>query len=241
MKKAIIGKKIGMTQIFDEAGKVVPVTVIEAGPCVVVQKKNADKEGYTSVQLGYQDQPERKLTKPEKGHLEKAGVSLKKYLKEFRLEDCEALNVGDVVSADVFVEGDKVDVTGISKGKGYAGVIKRWGAQRTPMTHGGGPVHRHAGSMGSGSDPSRIFPGKIGAGHMGAEQITVQNLDVVKVDPELNMIVVRGAIPGPKGGIVYLKNTVKNVKAKGAAAGISVNPQKASARVNPQKASARTR
>ncbi|MBP8640060.1 MAG: 50S ribosomal protein L3 [Oscillospiraceae bacterium] len=241
MKKAIIGKKVGMTQIFDEAGKVVPVTVIEAGPCVVVQKKNADKEGYTSVQLGYQDQAERKLSKPEKGHLQKAGVSLKKYLKEFRLEDCEALNVGDVITAGVFAEGDKVDVTGISKGKGYAGVIKRWGAHRTPMTHGGGPVHRHAGSMGSGTDPSRIFPGKIGAGHMGAEQVTVQNLDVVKVDPELNMIVVRGAIPGPKGGIVYLKNTVKNVKAKGAAAGISLNPQKASARVNPQKASARTR
>ena len=241
MKKAIIGKKVGMTQIFDEAGKVVPVTVIEAGPCVVVQRKNADKEGYTSIQLGYQDQAERKLSKPEKGHLQKAGVSLKKYLKEFRLEDCEALNVGDVVTAGVFAEGDKVDVTGISKGKGYAGVIKRWGAQRTPMTHGGGPVHRHAGSMGSGTDPSRIFPGKIGAGHMGAEQVTVQNLDVVKVDPELNMIVVRGAIPGPKGGIVYLKNTVKNVKAKGAAAGISLNPQKASARVNPQKASARTR
>lgn len=241
MKKAIIGKKVGMTQIFDEAGKVVPVTVIEAGPCVVVQKKNPDKEGYTSVQLGYQDQPERKLTKPEKGHLEKAGVSFKKYLKEFRLEDCEALNIGDVVTAGTFAEGDKVDVTGISKGKGYAGVIKRWGAHRTPMTHGGGPVHRHAGSMGSGTDPSRIFPGKIGAGHMGAEQVTVQNLDIVKVDAELNMIVVRGAIPGPKGGIVYLKNTVKNVKSKGAAAGISLNPQKASARVNPQKASARNR
>jgi len=241
MKKAIIGKKVGMTQIFDEAGKVVPVTVIEAGPCVVVQKKAADKEGYTSVQLGYEDLKERKLTKPEKGHLEKAGVPFKKYLKEFRLEACDELNVGDTVDAGVFAEGDKVDVTGISKGKGYAGVIKRWGAQRTPMTHGGGPVHRHAGSMGSGTDPSRIFPGKIGAGHMGAEQVTVQNLDIVKVDPELNMIVVRGAIPGPKGGIVYLKNTVKNVKAKGAAAGISINPQKASARVNPQKASARTR
>lgn len=241
MKKAIIGKKVGMTQIFDEAGHVVPVTVIEAGPCVVVQKKNADKEGYTSVQLGYEELPERKLTKPEKGHLEKAGVSLKKYLKEFRLEDCAAVNVGDVIRADVFTQGDKVDVTGVSKGKGYAGVIKRWGAHRTPMTHGGGPVHRHAGSMGSGTDPSRIFPGKIGAGHMGAEQVTVQNLDVVKVDPELNMIVVRGAIPGPKGGIVYLKNTVKNVKAKGAAAGISANPQKASARVNPQKASARNK
>lgn len=241
MKKAIIGKKVGMTQIFDEAGKVVPVTVIEAGPCVVVQKKTTDKEGYTSVQLGYEDQIERKLTKPEKGHLAKAGVPLKKYLKEFRLEGSDELNVGDVINAGVFAEGDKVDVTGISKGKGYAGVIKRWNAHRTPMTHGGGPVHRHAGSMGANSDPSRIFKGKIGAGHMGAEQVTVQNLDVVKVDPELNMIVVRGAIPGPKGGIVYLKNTVKNVKSKGAAAGISTNPQKASARVNPQKASARTR
>ncbi len=241
MKKAIIGKKVGMTQIFDEAGHVVPVTVIEAGPCVVVQKKTAEKEGYNAVQLGFEDQIERKLSKPEKGHLEKAGVHLKKHLKEFRLEDCDSLNVGDTVKADVFSEGDKVDVTGISKGKGYAGVIKRWGAQRTPTSHGGGPVHRHAGSMGSGTDPSRIFPGKIGAGHMGAEQVTVQNLDVVKVDSELNMIVVRGAVPGPKGGIVYLKNTVKNIKAKGAAAGISTNPQKQSARVNPQKASARTR
>ena len=241
MKKAIIGRKVGMTQIFDEAGKVVPVTVIEAGPCVVVQKKAVDKEGYTSVQLGFEDQTERKLSKPERGHLQKAGVPLKKFLKEFRLEDCASLSIGDTVDAGVFAEGDKVDVTGISKGKGYAGVVKRFNAQRTPMTHGGGPVHRHAGSMGSGTDPSRIFPGKIGAGHMGAEQVTVQNLDIVKVDPELNMIVVRGAIPGPKGGIVYLKNTVKNVKAKGAAAGISVNPQKASARVNPQKASARNR
>ena len=241
MKKAIIGKKVGMTQIFDEAGKVVPVTVIEAGPCVVVQKKSADREGYASVQLGFEDQAERKLTKPEKGHLEKAGVPFKKHLKEFRLENSAELNVGDIISAGVFAEGDKVDVTGISKGKGYAGVIKRWGAHRTPSSHGGGPVHRHAGSMGSGTDPSRIFPGKIGAGHMGAEQVTVQNLDVVKVDPELNMIVVRGAIPGPKGGIVYLKNTVKAMRAKGTAAGISSNPQKASARVNPQKASARTR
>lgn len=241
MKKAIIGKKVGMTQIFDEAGKVVPVTVIEAGPCVVVQKKTAEKEGYSSIQLGFEDLTERKLTKPEKGHLNKAGTSLKKYLKEFRLESVDDLNVGDVLTASVFAEGDKVDVTGISKGKGYAGVIKRWNAHRTPMSHGGGPVHRHAGSMGANSDPSRIFKGKIGAGQLGAEQVTVQNLDIVKVDPELNMIVVRGAIPGPKGGIVYLKNTVKNVKAKGAAAGISANPQKASARVNPQKASARTR
>lgn len=241
MKKAIIGKKVGMTQIFDEAGHVVPVTVIEAGPCVVVQKKTVEKEGYSSIQLGYEDVTERKLTNPEKGHIEKAGVSFKKHLKEFRLEGSDTFNVGDIIKADAFAEGDKVDITGVSKGKGYQGVIKRWGAHRTPMTHGGGPVHRHAGSMGSGTDPSRIFKGKIGAGHMGCEQVTVQNLDIVKVDPELNMIVVRGAIPGPKGGVVYLKNTVKNVKAKGAGAGISINPQKQSARVNPQKASARNK
>ena len=241
MKNAIIGKKIGMTQIFDETGKVVPVTVIEAGPCVVAQKKTVEKEGYDSVQLGFEDIAEKKLTKPEKGHFEKASVAPKKHLHEFRLDDCDALNVGDVLKADVFQEGDHVDVIGISKGHGYAGVIKRWGAQRTPTTHGGGPVHRHAGSMGSSSDPSRIFKGKIGAGHMGVEQVTVQNLDVVKVDPEMNMIVLRGAVPGPKGGIVYLKNTVKNFKAKGSAANASINPQKASARTNPQKASARNR
>ena len=242
MKKAIIGKKVGMTQIFDEAGKVIPVTVIEAGPCVVVQKKTDDKEGYTSVQLGYEDVAEKKLSKPEQGHLAKAGVSPKKHLKEFRLDNAAEMNVGDELKADVFTAGDKVDVTGVSKGKGYQGVIKRWGAQRTPTSHGGGPVHRHAGSMGSGTDPSRIFKGKIGAGHMGAEQVTVMNLDVVQVDPELNMLVIRGAIPGPKGGLVYIKSTSKVVpEKKGAAAGISVNPQKASARVNPQKASARNR
>ena len=241
MKKAIIGKKVGMTQIFDETGKVVPVTVIEAGPCKVVQKKSAEKEGYASVQLGFEEIPERKLNKPEKGHLDKAGVGALRVLHEFRLENANEMNVGDVVKADAFKEGDKVDVTGISKGKGYAGVIKRWGAQRTPMTHGGGPVHRQAGSMGPTSSPSRIFKGHNGAGQMGVEQVTVENLDIVKVDEELNMIVVRGAIPGPKGGIVYLKNTVKNFKAKGAAANASINPQKASARTNPQKASARNR
>ncbi len=240
MKKAIIGKKVGMTQIFDETGKVVPVTVIEAGPCVVVQKKTADKEGYESVQLGFEETREKKLTKPEQGHIAKAGVAPQKHLHEFRLEGAAEMNVGDVLKADVFAEGDHVDVTGISKGKGYAGVIKRWGAQRTPTTHGGGPVHRHAGSMGSSTDPSRIFPGKIGAGHMGVEQVTVQNLDVVKVDPELNMIVLRGAVPGPKGGIVYIKNTVKTIVEKHAATDISKNPQKASGR-NPQKASARSK
>ena len=241
MKKAIIGRKVGMTQIFDEAGKVVPVTVIEAGPCVVVQKKTADKEGYDSVQLGYGEVAAKKLTKPEKGHLEKAGVGLMKHLHEFRLEDCSALNVGDVLKADVFKEGERVDVTGISKGHGYEGPVKRCGGHRTPMTHGGGPVHRQAGSMGPTSSPSRIFKGHHGAGQMGVEQVTVENLDIVKVDDELNMIVVRGAIPGPKGGVVYIKNTVKNFKAKGAAANASINPQKASARTNPQKASARNR
>ena len=230
MKKAIIGKKVGMTQIFDETGKVIPVTVIEAGPCVVVQKKDLDKEGYASVQLGFEDAKEKQLTKPENGRFEKAVVSSKKYLKEFRLESAGSMNVGDVVKADVFAEGDKVDVTGISRGKGYAGVIKRWGAQRTPTSHGGGPVHRHAGSMGSGTDPSRIFPGKIGAGHMGAEQVTVMNLDIVKVDPELNMIAVRGAIPGPKGGIVYVRNTAKHNRIKNTVVTVSTNPQKKSAR-----------
>ena len=210
MKTAIIGKKVGMTQIFDEAGKVVPVTVIEAGPCTVTGKMTKEKEGYEAVQLGYEDVAEKKLTKPEKGHLDKAGVGYKKHLKEFRLEDCASVNVGDVVKADTFKEGDKVDITGISKGKGYAGTIKRFGAHRSPMSHGAGPMHRHQGSMGSCSDPSRVFKGKIMPGHMGAEQVTVQNLDVVKVDPEMNMIAVRGAVPGPKGGIVFLKNTVKN-------------------------------
>ncbi|MBQ2633051.1 MAG: 50S ribosomal protein L3 [Oscillospiraceae bacterium] len=241
MKKAIIGKKVGMTQIFDEAGKVVPVTVIEAGPCVVVQKKTVEKEGYSAVQLGYADAAERRLSKPEKGHFDKAGVAAKKHLKEFRLENAAELNVGDVISADTFKEGDHIDVTGTSKGHGYQGAIKRHGAQRTPTSHGGGPVHRHAGSMGSTSSPSRIFKGHIGAGQMGVDQVTVQNLDVVKVDPELNMIVVRGAIPGPKGGIVYLKNTVKTIVEKKAATAVSVNPQKQSGRGNPQKASARTR
>ena len=241
MKTAIIGKKVGMTQIFDETGKVVPVTVIEAGPCTVVQKKTVEKEGYASVQMGFEETAERKLTKPEKGHLDKAGVGALKVLHEFRLENSGEMNVGDVVRADAFKEGDKVDVTGISKGKGYQGVIKRYGQGRTPTSHGGGPVHRHAGSMGSSADPARIMPGKHQAGHMGDEQVTVENLDVVKVDAELNMIVIRGAIPGPKGGIVFIKNTVKNNKVKQAGSSVSTNPQKQSARVNPQKASARTR
>ena len=238
MQKAIIGKKVGMTQIFTAEGKVIPVTVVEAGPCVVTQKKTVETDGYTAVQLGFEDIKESKLTKPEAGHLKKAGVEAKKHLKEFRLEDAANMNVGDVVKADTFAAGDWIDVTGISKGHGYQGVIKRHGAHRTDMTHGGGPVHRHAGSMGSSSHQSRIFPGKIGAGQMGNEQVTIENLEVVKVDAELNMIVIRGAIPGPKGGLVYIRNTVKTHKVKGAEAGISKNPQKASGR-NPQKASAR--
>jgi large subunit ribosomal protein L3 len=210
MVKALIGRKAGMTQIFDENGKVIPVTVIEAGPCVVTQKKTVEKDGYDAVQFGFFDVKERKLSKPELGHIKKAGTPAKRHLKEFRIEDTSSLNVGDELKADVFAEGDKIDVTGISKGKGFQGVIKRHGAGRTPETHGGGPVHRHAGSMGPGSTPSRIHKGKMGAGQMGNEQVTVQNLEVVKVDPELNMIAVRGAIPGPKGGIVAIKNTVKN-------------------------------
>ena len=238
MQKAIIGKKVGMSQIFDESGKVIPVTVIEAGPCVVTQKKTLEQDGYVSVQLGFENVKESKLTKPEAGHLKKAGVEAKKHLKEFKLDAAADMNVGDVIKADTFAAGDKVDVVGTSKGHGYQGVVKRWNAGRTPMTHGGGPVHRHAGSMGSSSDPSRIFKGKIGAGQMGVEQVTIQNLDVVKVDSELNMLVIRGAIPGPKGGLVFVKSTVKNNKIKRGDAGISKNPQKASGR-NPQKASAR--
>ena len=209
MQKAIIGKKVGMTQIFDETGKVIPVTVIEAGPCTVVQKKTVENDGYESVQLGFEDLADKKLTKPMKGHFEKAGVSAKKYLKEFRLENCAAYNVGDVLKADVFAAGDKIDVVGTSKGKGYAGVVKRWNAHSQEHTHGVGPVHRSVGSTGANTDPSRVMPGKHMPGHLGAEQVTVQNLEVVKVDAEANMIAIRGAVPGPKGGVVFIKNTVK--------------------------------
>lgn len=209
MKKGIIGKKIGMTQVFDEQGHVIPVTVIQAGPCVVVQKKTEEKDGYNSVQLGYGDVKEKHTTKPLQGHFKKAGVELKKVLREFRLEAAADMNVGDIVDVDTFAAGDSVDVTGISKGKGYAGTIKRYGGHRTPMTHGGGPVHRHAGSMGACSSPSRIFKGKKMPGHMGAVRVTVQNLDVVKVDTENHLLVIKGAIPGPKGSVVTVKNTVK--------------------------------
>ena len=238
MQKAIIGKKVGMTQIFEENGRVIPVTVIEAGPCVVAQKKTIEKDGYNSVQLAFGDVAERKLTKPEMGHLKKAGVSPKRHLKEFKLDNASELEVGAEIKAGVFAAGDHIDVTGTSKGHGFEGSVKRHGTHVQKNTHGGGPVHRHSGSMGACSTPSRIFKGKNMPGHMGAEQVTIQNLDVVKVDEELNMIVVRGAIPGPKGGLVYLKSTAKTIKIAKGDAGISKNPQKASGR-NPQKASAR--
>lgn len=209
MKKGIIGKKIGMTQIFDEAGNVVPVTVIEAGPCVVVQKKTTETDGYDSVQLGFEDIADKKLTKPVAGHFTKAGVAAKRHLKEFRLDDAKTMNVGDVVAADTFTAGDRVDVTGITKGRGYSGVIKRWNCHKLRMTHGVGPVHRQPGSMGANSSPSRIFKNKKMAGQYGNEQVTVQNLNVVRVDAEKNLIAVKGAIPGAKGGIVFIRNTVK--------------------------------
>ena len=241
MEKAIIGKKVGMTQIFNEAGHAVPVTVIQVGPCTVVQKKTKEKDGYEAVQLGFDTIPERKLTKGELGHQKKAGITeYKKVLKEFAL-DGSKFEIGDQITAEMFAEGDRVDVTGISKGHGFQGVVKRHGAAIKRMTHGGGPVHRHQGSLGAGTTPGHIFKGRDGAGQMGNEQVTVLNLDVVKVDTELGVVAVRGAIPGPKGGVVFVRSSVINVKEKGAAAGISNNPQKASARVNPQKASARNK
>ena len=208
MKKGIIGKKIGMTQIFDEVGNVIPVTVIEAGPCVVAQKKTAEKDGYDAVQLGFMDVKEKHLNKAEKGHFEKAGVALKKHLKEFRLDDCSALNTGDIISVDTFAAGDKVDVTGITKGHGYTGAIKRWTLHKLRMTHGVGPVHRQSGSMGV-IDPARIFKNKKMAGQWGNEQVTVQNLKVVKIDSEKNLIAIKGAVPGAKDGIVFIRDSVK--------------------------------
>ena len=209
MTKGLIGKKIGMTQIFDETGKVIPVTVIEAGPCVVVQKKTIENDGYESVQLGYGDVKLKNVTKPLQGHFKKADVACKKTLKEFRLDDCSAVNVGDVLKADVFAVGDAVDVSGVSKGKGFQGTIKRNNQARLKSTHGTGPVHRHAGSMGACSSPSRIYKGKALPGHMGAENVTVQNLEVVKIDVENNLIALKGAVPGPKGGIVCIVDSVK--------------------------------
>ena len=208
MKKGIVGKKLGMTQLFDANGNVVPVTVIEAGPCVISQKKTIENDGYEAVQIGFSDLKASKVNKPMKGHFAKGDVAPKKVLREFRFEDVSAMNVGDIIKADIFAEGDAVDVRGTSKGKGYAGVIKRWNFSRLKETHGTGPVHRHGGSLGS-IDPARIFRGKKMAGHLGNERVTVQNLSVVKVDAEKNIIAVKGAVPGPKGGIVVLFDSVK--------------------------------
>ena len=209
MQKCIVGKKIGMTQLFDESGKMIPVTVVEAGPCVVVQKKTTENDGYEAVQLGFGDISEKAVNKPLKGHFAKAGVALKRVLREFRLDDCSALSVCDIIKADTFAVGDAVDVAGVSKGKGYAGTIKRFGNHRLKETHGSGPVARHAGSNGACSSPSRVFKGKGLPGHMGAENVTVQNLSIVKIDAENNLIAIRGAIPGAKGGVVFITDSVK--------------------------------
>lgn len=209
MKKGIIGKKVGMTQIFDENGNVIPVTIIQAGPCVVAQKKTVENDGYEAVQLGYADVKEKLSTKAEIGHFAKNGLATKKHLKEFRLEDCSGLNVGDLVSVETFAVGEKVDVTGTSKGHGYTGVIKRWNHHRLKMTHGVGPVHREVGSMGANSSPSRVFKNKKMAGQYGNEQVTILNLDVAKIDKENNLIAIRGAVPGSKGGIVFIRDSVK--------------------------------
>ena len=209
MQKCIVGKKIGMTKFFDYSGKMIPVTVVEAGPCVVVQKKTTENDGYEAVQLGFGNISEKAVNKPLKGHFAKAGVALKRVLREFRLDDCSALSVGDIIKADTFAVGDAVDVAGVSKGKGYAGTIKRFGNHRLKETHGSGPVARHAGSNGACSSPSRVFKGKGLPGHMGAENVTVQNLSIVKIDAENNLIAIRGAIPGAKGGVVFITDSVK--------------------------------
>ena len=209
MKSGIIGKKIGMTQIFNEKGKVVPVTVVEAGPCVVSQKKTQEKDGYDAIQVGFGDLKANKVKKPLKGHFDKADVAPKRTLREFKMADPDAYKVGDLIKVDVFADGDKVDVTGTSKGKGYSGVIKRWNFSRLKETHGSGPVGRHGGSSGACSSPSRVFKGLKMAGHLGAEKVTVQNLTVVKIDSENNLIAIKGAIPGPNGGIVVIRNSVK--------------------------------
>ena len=209
MKKGIIGKKLGMTQIFLEDGSVVPVTVIEAGPCTVAQKKTVENDGYDAVQLAFGEVKEKHMTKAEIGHFKKAGVEAKKHLKEFRLENAFEMNVGDVVSADTFTAGEKVDITGITKGHGYSGAVKRWGNHILRMTHGTGPIHRQVGSMGANSSPSRVFKNKKMAGQYGNEKVTVLNLAVVKIDAEKNIIAVKGAVPGAKGGIVFIRDSVK--------------------------------
>ena len=208
MKKAIIGKKIGMTQIFDEEGKVIPVTVIEAGPCVIAQVKTVESDGYNAIQLGFGDVKESKVNKPEKGHFAKASITAKKHLREFRVDEVESYKVGDEIKADTFVAGDKIDVQGTSKGKGFQGVIKRHGQSRGPMGHGS-MYHRRPGSMGPTSTPGRVFKGKKLPGHMGVQTITIQNLDVVRVDMDKNVILVKGSVPGVKGAILKIKTSVK--------------------------------
>ena len=208
MKKGIIGKKIGMTQIFDEIGNVIPVTLIEAGPCTVAQKKTVEKDGYNALQLGFEEVKEKHVTKAEKGHFAAAGLPVKKHLKEFRLEDCSA-NVGDTITVEIFATGDKVDVTGLTRGHGYTGSIKRWNHHTLCATHGVGPIHREVGSMGANSSPSRVFKNKKMAGQYGNEQVTIQNLTVVKIDAERNLIAIKGAVPGNKNGIVFIRDSVK--------------------------------
>ncbi len=209
MKKGLIGKKIGMTQIFTAEGKVIPVTVVEAGPCVVTQKKTMENDGYEAVQVGFGDVKINKVNKPMKGHFDKNGVAPKKTLKEFRLEDCSALNVGDIIKADTFAEGEIVDVKGTSKGHGTAGAIKRWNFSRLRETHGTGPNARHQGSLGACSSPSRVFKGNAGPGRMGRETVTVQNVVLVKVIEDRNLMLVKGAVPGNKGGLVRVQYAVK--------------------------------
>ena len=208
MKKGIIGKKLGMTQIFDEKGNVIPVTLIEAGPCAVAQKKTVESDGYNAVQLAFEDAKKKNTNKAKLGHFEKAGITPKKHLKEFRLDDVSALEVGSVVTVDTFAQGEKVDITGITKGHGYTGAIKRWNLHKLRMTHGVGPVHRQSGSMGV-IDPARIFKNKKMAGQYGNEQVTILNLEAVKIDAEKNLIAVKGAVPGAKGGIVFIRDSVK--------------------------------
>jgi large subunit ribosomal protein L3 len=210
MKKGIIGKKIGMTQIFDDKGNVIPVTVIEAGPCAVTQVKNNETDGYEAIQLGFITKKEKKVSKPEAGLAKKTGVAAKKHLKEFRLDDISGYKVGDTVTSDLFSAGEKVDVTGITKGRGYTGSVKRWNNATLRMTHGTGPIHRQPGSMGANSTPSRIYKNKHMAGQYGNEQVTVLNLEIAKIDAEKNIIAVKGAIPGARGGIVFIRNTVKS-------------------------------
>ena len=211
MKKAILARKVGMTQIFNEAGELVPVTVLQAGPCVVTQVKTADNDGYSAVQVGFVDKREKLVSKPQKGHFDKAGVSYKRYVREFRLENAEEFNVKDEIKADVFEAGDKIDATAIAKGKGFQGAIKRHGQSRGPMAHGS-KYHRHAGSNGSCSSPSKVFKGKRMPGHMGGKKVTTQNLEIVRVDAEKNLLLVKGAVPGPKKALVTIKESVKTGK-----------------------------